>query len=86
MRNGIFHREEFLEHAWEWTNKHGGIILEQLKRLGASCDWDRTLFTMDEKRYDSVIKVFVDLYNKGLIIQRRKDGQLGSSGDDGSFG
>jgi valyl-tRNA synthetase len=62
-------REEFLEHAWEWTNKHGGIILEQLKRLGASCDWDRTLFTMDEKRYVSVIKVFVDLYNKGLIYR-----------------
>jgi len=62
-------REEFLSHAWEWTHKHGGIILEQLKRLGASCDWDRTLFTMDEKRYDSVIKVFVDLYNKGLIYR-----------------
>jgi valyl-tRNA synthetase len=62
-------REEFISHAWEWTNKHGGIILEQLKRLGASCDWDRTLFTMDEKRYDSVIKVFVDLYNKGLIYR-----------------
>ena len=62
-------REEFLNHAWEWTDKHGGIILEQLKRLGASCDWDRTLFTMDEKRYDSVIKVFVDLYNKGLIYR-----------------
>ena len=54
-------REAFLEHAWEWTHKHGGIILEQLKRLGASCDWDRTLFTMDDKRYESVIKVFVDL-------------------------
>ena len=62
-------REEFLGHAWEWTHKHGGIILEQLKRLGASCDWDRTLFTMDEKRYDSVIKVFVDLFNKGLIYR-----------------
>jgi len=62
-------REEFLEHTWEWTHKHGGIILEQLKRLGASCDWDRTLFTMDEKRYDSVIKVFVDLFNKGLIYK-----------------
>ena len=62
-------RDEFLEHAWEWTHKHGGIILEQLKRLGASCDWDRTLFTMDEKRYDSVIKVFIDLYNKGLIYR-----------------
>ncbi|TAL80768.1 MAG: valine--tRNA ligase [Bacteroidetes bacterium] len=62
-------RDEFLTHAWEWTNKHGGIILEQLKRLGASCDWDRTLFTMDEKRYDSVIKVFVDLFKKGLIYR-----------------
>jgi valyl-tRNA synthetase len=62
-------REAFLEHAWEWTNKHGGIILEQLKKLGASCDWERTLFTMDEKRYDSVIKVFVDLFNKGLIYR-----------------
>jgi len=64
-------REEFLEHAWEWTHKHGGIILEQLKRLGASCDWERTLFTMDEKRYDSVIKVFVDLFNKGLVYLTR---------------
>ena len=62
-------REAFLEHAWEWTHKHGGIILEQLKRLGASCDWDRTLFTMDEERYRSVIKVFVDLYDKGLIYR-----------------
>jgi len=62
-------RDEFLNHAWEWTHKHGGIILEQLKRLGASCDWDRTLFTMDEKRYESVIKVFVDLYDKGLIYR-----------------
>jgi valyl-tRNA synthetase len=62
-------REKFLEHAWEWTNRHGGIILEQLKKLGASCDWERTLFTMDKERYDSVIKVFVDLYNKGLIYR-----------------
>ena len=62
-------REEFLKHAWKWTEKHGGIILEQLKRLGASCDWDRTLFTMDDLRYQSVIKVFVDLYNKGLIYR-----------------
>jgi valyl-tRNA synthetase len=62
-------REEFLKHAWEWTDKHGGIILEQLKRLGASCDWDRTLFTMDEKRYESVIKVFVDLYKKDMIYR-----------------
>jgi len=62
-------REEFLEHAWDWTHKHGGIILEQLKKLGASCDWDRTLFTMDDKRYESVIKVFVNLYNKDLIYR-----------------
>jgi valyl-tRNA synthetase len=62
-------REEFLKHAWEWTHKHGGIILEQLKKLGASCDWDRTAFTMDEKRSESVIKVFVDLYNKGKIYR-----------------
>ncbi len=62
-------REQFLEHAWEWTHKHGGIILEQLKKLGASCDWDRTCFTMDEKRSESVYKVFVDLYNKGLIYR-----------------
>ena len=62
-------REEFLEHAWEWTHKHGGIILEQLKKLGASCDWKRTKFTMDEDLSASVIKVFVDLYNKGLIYR-----------------
>ena len=62
-------RDEFLEHAWEWTHKHGGIILEQLKKLGASCDWDRTAFTMDEIRSESVLKVFVDLYNKGLIYR-----------------
>ncbi len=62
-------REQFLEHAWAWTDKHGGIILEQLKRLGASCDWERTLFTMDDERYLSVIKVFVDLYDKGLIYR-----------------
>ena len=62
-------REQFLEHAWDWTNEHGGIILKQLRRLGASCDWDRTAFTMDEKRSESVVKVFVDLYNKGLIYR-----------------
>ena len=62
-------REQFLNHAWDWTNEHGGIILKQLRRLGASCDWDRTAFTMDEKRSESVIKVFVDLYNKGLIYR-----------------
>ncbi len=62
-------REEFLNHAWEWTHKHGGIILEQLKKLGASCDWERTAFTMDDNLSASVIKVFVDLYNKGLIYR-----------------
>ena len=62
-------REEFLKHAWVWKEKHGGIILEQLKKLGASCDWDRTAFTMDQNLYDSVIKVFVDLYDKGLIYK-----------------
>ena len=62
-------REEFLKHAWEWTHEHGGIILKQLRRLGASCDWDRTAFTMDEKRSESVLKVFVDLYDKGLIYR-----------------
>ena len=62
-------REEFLRHAWDWTEEHGGIILKQLRKLGASCDWDRTAFTMDEKRSESVIKVFVDLFNKGLIYR-----------------
>lgn len=62
-------REEFLKHAWAWKEEHGGIILKQLQRLGASCDWSRTAFTMDEERSKSVIKVFVDLYNKGLIYR-----------------
>ncbi len=62
-------REQFLKHAWEWTEEHGGIILKQLRKLGASCDWDRTAFTMDEKRSESVLKVFVDLYDKGLIYR-----------------
>ncbi len=62
-------REEFLKHAWAWTEEHGGIILKQLRRLGASCDWDRTAFTMDEVRSESVLKVFVDLYKKGLIYR-----------------
>ncbi len=62
-------REQFLKHAWDWTDEHGGIILKQLRRLGASCDWDRTAFTMDEKRSESVIKVFVDLYRKGYIYR-----------------
>jgi valyl-tRNA synthetase len=62
-------REEFISHAWEWTHKHGGIILEQLKKLGASCDWDRTSFTMDDHMSASVIKVFVDLYKKGNIYR-----------------
>lgn len=62
-------RDEFLKHAWEWTDKHGGIILEQLKKLGASCDWDRTCFTMDETRSKAVIEAFVDLYRKGYIYR-----------------
>lgn len=62
-------RDEFLKHAWDWTEEHGGIILKQLRKLGASCDWDRTAFTMDETRSESVIKVFCDLYQKGLIYR-----------------
>ena len=62
-------REEFLKHAWAWTDEHGGIILKQLRKLGCSCDWERTAFTMDEKRSEGVIKVFCDLYNKGLIYR-----------------
>ena len=62
-------RDEFLKHAWDWTHEHGGIILKQLRKLGASCDWDRTAFTMDETRSKGVIKVFCDLYNKGLIYR-----------------
>lgn len=62
-------REEFIKHAWDWTHEYGGIILEQLKRLGASADWERTAFTMDEERSRSVFDVFVDLYNKGLIYR-----------------
>ena len=62
-------REEFLKHAWDWTDEHGGIILKQLRKLGCSCDWDRTAFTMDEMRSKAVIKVFCDLYNKGLIYR-----------------
>lgn len=65
-------REEFLRHAWEWKEKHGGIILDQLKKLGASCDWERTAFTMDDIRSRSVIKVFVDLYRKGLIYRGKR--------------
>lgn len=65
-------REEFLAHAWDWTHKYGGIILEQLKKLGASCDWERTAFTMDEIRSKSVIRVFVDLYRKGLIYRGKR--------------
>ncbi len=62
-------RDEFLKHAWEWRYKHGGIILDQLKKLGASCDWERTTFTMNDGYYESVIRVFIDLYNKGLIYR-----------------
>jgi valyl-tRNA synthetase len=69
IRKSDLTRDEFLEHAWEWKEKHGGIILEQLKKLGASCDWERTCFTMDEARSESVIKVFVDLFKKGLIYR-----------------
>jgi valyl-tRNA synthetase len=69
IRKTDLSREKFLEHAWEWTHRHGGIILEQLKKLGASCDWDRTAFTLDEKRSECVIKVFCDLFDKGLIYR-----------------
>ena len=69
IEKSVLTREEFLRHAWEWKEKHGGIILEQLKKLGASCDWSRTRFTMDEAYYDSVIRVFVDLYDKGYIYR-----------------
>ena len=69
IRKSDLTREEYLKHAWEWKEKHGGIILEQLKKLGASCDWERTNFTMDRYYYDSVIHVFIDLYRKGLIYR-----------------
>ena len=72
IRKSDLTREEFLRHAWEWKEKHGGIILEQLKKLGASCDWDRTAFTMDDIRSKSVIRVFVDLYRKGLIYRGKR--------------
>jgi len=65
-------REKFMEHAWEWRNEHGGIILEQLKKLGASCDWERTKFTMDDDMYESVIDVFIDLFNKGFIYRGKR--------------
>ena len=71
-------REEFLSHAWDWTEKYGGIILHQLKKLGASCDWDRTAFTMDEIRSEAVINVFIDLYRKGKIVPWQTNDQLGS--------
>ena len=69
IKKSDLYREEFLKYAWEWKEEHGGIILKQLQKLGASCDWDRTAFTMDEIRSESVLKVFVDLYNKGLIYR-----------------
>ena len=62
-------REEFLKHAWAWTDKYGGIILKQLRKLGASCDWERTAFTMDEPRSEAVIQAFVDLYNRGKLYR-----------------
>ncbi len=69
IKKGDLSREEFLKHAWEWTDKYGGIILKQLRKLGASCDWDRTAFTLDEVRSKQVIEVFVDLYNKGKLYR-----------------
>ncbi len=69
IRKGDLTREDFLKHAWDWTNEYGGVILQQLKKLGCSCDWDRTKFTMDDDMSASVIKVFVDLYDKGLIYR-----------------
>ncbi len=69
INKGDISRDEFMEHAWEWKEKHGGIILEQLKKLGASCDWERTAFTMDDSLYESVIDTFIDLYDKGLIYR-----------------
>ena len=65
-------RDDFLKHAWDWTDTYGGIILKQLRKLGASADWDRTVFTMDQTRYDAVIKVFVDLYNKGKLYRKNR--------------
>ena len=62
-------REEFLRHAWEWTNEYGGVILKQLQKLGCSCDWDRTKFTLDKDMSESVILSFIDLYEKGLIYR-----------------
>ena len=69
IKKGDLSRDAFMEHAWEWTHQHGGIILEQLKKLGASCDWDRTSFTMDATYSESVIDTFIDLYNKGKIYR-----------------
>lgn len=69
IRKSDLTREEFLKYAWEWKEKYGGIILEQLKKLGASCDWDRTKFTMDPDYYEAVIDVFIDLFNKGYIYR-----------------
>lgn len=69
IRKSDLSREEFLEHAWDWTHEYGGVILEQLKKLGCSCDWERTKFTMDDNMSASVIRVFVDLFNKGLIYR-----------------
>lgn len=77
-------REDFLQHAWDWTHKHGGIILQQLKKLGASCDWERTKFTMDDDMSASVIRVFVDLY-KRTDLPRLPNGELGSSGKNHAF-
>ncbi len=72
IKKSDLRREKFLEHAWEWRNKHGDIILEQLKKLGASCDWERTKFTMDDDMYESVIDVFIDLFSKGFIYRGKR--------------
>ncbi|HMP88372.1 MAG TPA: class I tRNA ligase family protein, partial [Lacibacter sp.] len=72
LQKAAMGREEFLQHAWEWKEKYGGIILQQLKKLGCSLDWDRTTFTMDPDYYQSVINVFVDLYNKGYIYRGKR--------------
>ena len=79
----ISNRDEFLTYAWEWKEKYGGIILQQLKKLGCSLDWNRTSFTMDADYYKSVLKVFVDLHEKGSDLPWQKNGELGSCGPNG---
>ena len=76
-------REEFLKYAWEWKEKYGGVILQQLRKLGASCDWDRTCFTMDDIRTEGVLRVFCDLYDKGKIYRARQRLRKALGGGDG---